>query len=181
LWERIGRMENLINGLLHYARIGRMAAILERVSVEELLLEIKELVVPSHFQFIVQSPMPVLMTEKIHLDQVFTNLISNAVKYQSRQTGTIRVDCTEEEHFYRFSVQDDGIGIAEAYHQKIFHIFQTLREKNEEESTGIGLAIVKKILEEQGGTVSVTSQPGKGSTFIFTWPKNPVIPTVNEG
>ncbi|MEP7265614.1 MAG: ATP-binding protein, partial [Bacteroidota bacterium] len=77
--------------------------------------------------------------------------------------------------FFEFSVKDNGIGIDQEYHEKIFEMFQTLREKNETESTGIGLAIVKKIIEEQHGTIKVNSVLGNGAEFIFTWSVNKII------
>ena len=115
--------------------------------------------------------MPVLFTEKIRLQQVFTNLISNAVKYHGGSNGTVTVECVESDVHYKFSVSDNGVGIEPEYHEKIFKIFQTLREKNESESTGIGLAIVKKIIEDNKGNIKVISDKGKGARFEFTWPK----------
>ena len=112
--------------------------------------------------------MPTIITERLKLEQVFTNLISNAVKYSDERTGRIKISCKETARYYEFCIQDNGIGIAPEYHAKIFEIFQTLRNKNERESTGIGLAIVKKIIEEQNGSIHVNSASGNGSEFIFT-------------
>ncbi|MFN3403192.1 MAG: ATP-binding protein [Cytophagaceae bacterium] len=168
---RVQRLESLITGLLEYARIGRVTNPMEKVKVKELLKEIGEMVVPRGFKYQLIEPLPDLKTEKIRLNQVFTNLISNAVKYHGSNEGTITVSCRELEEEYEFSVKDDGIGIAPEYHEKIFMIFQTLREKNEKESTGVGLAIVKKIIEDQKGSIRVISNTGEGATFIFTWPK----------
>jgi len=103
---------------------------------------------------------------------VFSNLISNAVKYTPPENGRIEISSVEKENYYEFSVSDNGSGIDQEYHEKIFVIFQTLREKHDKESTGIGLAIVKKIIEERHCTIHVVSSAGKGATFIFTWPKN---------
>lgn len=85
--------------------------------------------------------------------------------------GKITVSCKELSDFYEFTIEDNGVGIDPQFHDKIFGIFQTLREKNSAESTGIGLAIVKKIVDEQKGSIKVHSELGKGATFIFTWPK----------
>ncbi|UOQ55071.1 sensor histidine kinase [Hymenobacter cellulosivorans] len=168
---RLTRLEDLINGLLAYARIGRTEQKLEEVAVRELVEEVRELVVPPTFQVDVTSELPVLITDRLSLQQVFTNLFSNAVKYHHQGQGTITVSCIEAKKEYEFTVADDGPGIAPEYHEKIFLIFQTLRDRNTAESTGIGLSIVKKILDEQKGRIRVSSEPGQGTAFIFTWPK----------
>jgi len=171
---RIERLENLIAGLLEYARIGRTEGKMEKVDVSELINEIKELVVPPDFNFMVHEPLPVFYTDKLRLQQVFMNLISNAVKYQGleNKNKSIVVSCIEEEGEYHFSISDTGIGIPKKYHDKIFVMFQTLREKDQTESTGVGLAIVKKIIEEKKGSIKVQSDIGQGASFVFTWPKN---------
>ncbi|MEJ6981512.1 ATP-binding protein [Pedobacter sp. P351] len=167
--ERIKRMEDLIHGLLDYARIGREKPLKEKVDVQILIGDIIELIVPEEFR-VEMFNLPVLITEKIRLEQVFSNLISNAVKY-SQANKHIVVSCSELENNYEFSVQDNGIGVDPQFHNKIFEIFQTLREKHAKESTGIGLSIVKKIIDDQHCTIKVSSEPGKGSKFTFTWPK----------
>jgi signal transduction histidine kinase len=169
--ERITRMENLINGLLEYARISRDKPLKEEVNVRNLVATIVDSIVPRDFEVTIDK-LPTFSTEKIRLEQVFSNLISNAVKYSKGGDGRIKVSCKESVNSYEFEVRDDGIGIDPQFHEKIFVIFQTLRERNSAESTGIGLSIVKKILEEQHGSIRVESNLGKGSSFIFTWPKN---------
>ena len=169
--DRIKRMEDLIHGLLDYARIGREQPLKETVDVGALVQDQVDLIVPKSFSVKI-SEMPVINTERIRMEQVFSNLISNAVKYNSGADGKISISCKESEDFYEFRVGDNGIGIEPEFHEKIFVIFQTLREKHAQESTGIGLAIVKKIIEDQGCAIRVESALGKGSTFIFTWPKN---------
>ncbi|MGV3639853.1 MAG: sensor histidine kinase [Adhaeribacter sp.] len=170
---RVHRMENLINGILALARIGRVKEVQEVVDVNQLLLESIDMVAPpEHMQVEVTSQMPVLYTARVPLQQVFTNLISNAIKYHDRENGHVTVSCQEDKLFYEFSVTDDGPGIDPEYHDRIFVIFQTLQERDAVESTGVGLAIVKKIIERQGGTIRVDSAPGMGATFTFTWPKD---------
>ena len=105
------------------------------------------------------------------LQQVFANLIGNAIKYHPKQQGKIIISCEEEESYYRFAVADDGMGIDPQYHDRIFGIFQTLQARDTVESTGIGLSIVKKIVESQDGKIWVKSQLGEGATFYFTWYK----------
>jgi light-regulated signal transduction histidine kinase (bacteriophytochrome) len=119
----------------------------------------------------IDSAMPVLISERIFLTQIFSNLISNAIKYHDKPDGFVKIFHREEETNYVFFVQDNGPGIAKNYHNKIFVIFQTLNENNSFENTGVGLAIVKKIIEDKNQTISVLSEQGKGSTFSFTWPK----------
>jgi signal transduction histidine kinase len=106
------------------------------------------------------------------LKQVLINLIGNAIKYIERPDGEIEVKVEAQGNWLRFEVRDNGPGIAPAYHQKIFQIFQTLQNRDLVESTGIGLAIVKKVVESQGGEVSISSNLGEGCTFSFTWPQS---------
>ncbi|WP_207423297.1 sensor histidine kinase [Desertivirga brevis] len=168
--QRIGRMENLISALLHYARVSRNDAVKEKVDLKELVNSIIDSIVPRTFQIIV-GHLPVIVTDRIRLEQVISNLISNAVKYAVNENGKITVSFKELSEVYEFTIEDNGVGIDPQFHDKIFGIFQTLREKNTEESTGIGLAIVKKIITEQKGSIKVHSELGKGAAFIFTWPK----------
>jgi signal transduction histidine kinase len=170
--SRVHRMENLINGILALARIGRNTPIEETVDVQALLHEVVEMVSPpSSFKIEVQENMPVLYTARIQLQQVFSNLIGNAIKYHDRADGHIAITHWETDEFHEFSVSDDGPGIDPAYHERIFVIFQTLQERDAMESTGVGLSIVKKIVEWQGGSIQVFSELGKGATFTFSWPK----------
>jgi len=170
---RLARLEDLINGLLAYARIGRTEQKIESVDVRQLVSEVTDLVVPPNFTVDIPDGMPTFLTDRLSLQQVFTNLFSNAVKYHHQGTGTITVRCGETKKEYEFTVADDGPGIAPEYHDKIFLMFQTLRDRNTAESTGIGLSIVKKIIDEQKGTIRVSSEAGRGAAFIFTWPKQP--------
>jgi signal transduction histidine kinase len=168
---RLSRLEDLINGLLAYARVGRTTQSHTTVDVQQLLGEVAELVVPPDFTLRVGPNMPTFVTDQLGLQQVFTNLLSNAVKYHQRGAGQLEVTCQDAGNFYEFRVQDDGPGIAPEYHQKIFLLFQTLRDRHTAESTGIGLSIVQKIISEQQGTIRVESAAGQGAGFIFTWPK----------
>ena len=168
---RLSRLEDLINGLLAYARVGRTAQAPAPVEVAQLLDEVAELVVPPDFTLRVGPDMPTLVTDRLGLQQVFTNLLSNAVKYHHRGAGHLEVTCRDIGRCYEFRVQDYGPGIAPEYHQKIFLLFQTLRDRHTAESTGIGLSIVQKIIDEHKGSIRVESAPGRGAGFIFTWPK----------
>lgn len=168
---RLRRLEDLINGLLAYARAGRTEQKLEEVNVADLVREVADLVVPREFRVVLPDTLPTFITDRLSLQQVFTNLMGNAAKYHDKGQGIITVGCRDAGKCYEFRVQDDGPGIAPEYHEKIFLIFQTLRDRNSAESTGIGLSIVKKIVEEQKGSIHVESTAGCGATFVFTWPK----------
>jgi len=166
---RTKRMEDLINGLLEYARISENYTPAE-ANIREMLGEIIADIAPKDVSFEI-SDMPVFITDKLRLEQVFTNLISNAVRYTLEKPAKIKISSRDYGRFYEFSVRDYGIGIAPEYHEKIFGIFQTLREKHDKESTGVGLAIVKKIIDKKNARIKVISEPGKGTEMIFTWPK----------
>lgn len=169
---RVHRMEGLINGLLEYSRVGQTHTDLSVVNLQELLQEvIDSLERPFSFQMKVAEGMPTFTTKRIPLQQVFTNLIENAIKHHSRPDGQVTISVQEQGRYYKFTVADDGPGISQEYHHKIFSIFQTLEARDRKESTGIGLAIVKKIVETEGGTIHLDSQVGVGSSFYFTWPK----------
>jgi PAS domain S-box-containing protein len=172
---RVHRMEGLIEGLLQYSRVGRIEVPSEMVKVEKLLAEIIDsLAPPSGFEVKVEPGMPTFVTEKLPLQQVFSNLISNAIKHNRAESGYVTISVKELDDFYEFSVEDDGPGIDPQYHDKVFVIFQTLEARDKVENTGIGLSLVKKIVEGQGGTISLESAEGEGATFRFTWPKQPI-------
>lgn len=169
---RIIRAENLIRGILSYARASNEVLDKEEVDVKQLLLEIKDnLTINPQLTLEIQEELPIFNTEKLPLQQIFTNLISNAVKYHDKPNGRIRVYFEDRESYFEFFVEDDGPGIAKNYHQKIFMIFQTLQERDIFESTGIGLAIIKKMLDARNQKINIFSEPGKGSVFSFTWQK----------
>ena len=172
LRSRVSRMENLINGVLQYSRVGRVQIEKEEVDVKHLVESIVEGSVPdAHFEVIIGDNFPVITAEKILLQQVFGNLIGNAVKYNDKAHGKIECLYNELSSFHEFTVKDNGLGIDEAYYDKIFNVFQTIEARDIKESTGIGLSIVKKIIEEKGGAITVESKIGEGSSFIFTYPK----------
>lgn len=169
---RVHRMEALINAILEYSRIGRVAVEQEMVDLKALLAEIIDsLAVPPGFTIKVASDMPTMFAPRIRLHQVFANLISNAIKYSDRKDGLVEIAVNNGGQFYEFGVADNGPGIAPQFHEKIFVIFQTLASRDQIESTGIGLTLVKKIVEEQGGSITIESGVGQGATFRFTWPK----------
>lgn len=169
---RVNRMAGLIDGILQYSRAGRMQQV-EMVDVSALLDDVLELLAPPpNVAMIVQPEMPTLKTEKVPLEQVFINLIGNAIKYANRPDACIQVSARYAQQYYEFAIADNGPGIAPEYHQKIWGIFQRLEARDKVEGTGIGLSIVKKIVESRGGRVWVESEVGAGATFRFTWLKH---------
>ena len=171
LENRVERMESLVNGILDYSRAGGIQTKKSDINVEHLLKEVVDFInVPEQFSVVWQKEFPLLKANKTALQQVFQNLIGNAIKYHDKEAGKIEVKQLEKNGFFEFSIADDGPGIAPEYHERIFHMFQTLETKDEVESTGVGLAIVKKTIEESGGKVWVESAPGEGTTFKFKVP-----------
>ncbi|MEW8508715.1 MAG: CHASE domain-containing protein [Candidatus Thiodiazotropha sp.] len=172
LRDRVKRMHDLIEGLLEYSRVGRTSEPENSLDSRELVEEIIDSLSPEEgFSIKIKGKMPTLTADRLQLGQVFSNLISNSLKHHGGKKGRIRIRCDDSERFYQFSVCDDGQGIAPQYHKKVFMIFQTLESSDFESSTGIGLALVKKIVEEHGGTIKLRSEPGEGACFFFTWPK----------
>ena len=171
LRTRMHRMESLIDGILQYSRAGRVHEPPEQVDVAASIEELVDLLAPESATIEIQGELPVFVTERVPLQQVFQNLLGNAIKHGGDGV-TITVSAVDEAAHWRFVVADDGPGIAPEYHDRIWGIFQTLEPRDRVEGTGIGLSLVKKLVETQGGTVAVESQPGAGSAFSFTWPKN---------
>jgi signal transduction histidine kinase len=144
--------------------------------VAQLARDVADLVVPPDFALELVPGLPTLQTDRLGLQQVLTNLFSNAVKYHGPGgTGRLRVSCHDAGRQYEFRVQDNGPGIAPEHHHKIFLLFQTLRDRHTAESTGIGLSIVKRLIDDHKGSIRVESALGQGATFIFTWPKSPLV------
>jgi len=172
LSARVDRMHNLIEGVLQYSRVGRVEEQHVEVNLNELVPEIIDMVSPpENFVITIESKLPTVKCERTRIMQVFQNLLSNAIKYMDKQEGRIKINCSEDDKMFVFSVADNGPGIEEKYFKKIFQLFQTLSARDEFESTGVGLSVTKKIVEIFGGRIWVESEPGKGSTFFFTLPK----------
>ena len=171
---RVTRLEGLIAGILTYSRAGRERGKVERIDIGALVAECWELLAPPSRVTLVASPeLPSVVASRTQLQQVFMNLIGNAVKYNPDRDLTIEVGLRGRVgRLYELFVRDNGVGIAPDYHEKIWGLFQTLERRDKIESTGIGLSIVRKIVESQGGTTRVESRPGEGATFIFTWPSD---------
>jgi light-regulated signal transduction histidine kinase (bacteriophytochrome) len=171
---RVHRMDALIEGILAYSRAGRVREKMDHVDTNALVTEIVELLAPAPgVHIVVEPPMPALLTERIPLQQVFMNLIGNAIKYADRSDVRVVVRGGDDGDFVRFAVADNGPGIEHQFHEKIWQIFQTLAPRDQVEGTGIGLSVVRKLVETRGGRAWLESEPGRGSTFYFTWPRGP--------
>jgi signal transduction histidine kinase len=173
------RMQGLINDLLAYSRVGTRGKPFEPTNCEAVLeqaLTNLQVAIRDNDAVVTHDPLPTVMADATQLVQLFQNLIGNAVKFRSEQPPCVHVSASETfevskpSKVWRFSVQDNGIGIDPEYHERIFMIFQRLHTREEYPGTGIGLAVCKKIVERHGGRIWVESQPRKGSTFYFTIP-----------
>ena len=175
LRNRVHRMEALIDGILEYSRAGRTSTTPERVSVQRVIADVLDLLQPpAHVHVDVAPDLPVLTTERLLLQQVFLNLIGNAVKHAGGVAEPrISIGTRHTPDGMSFTVSDNGPGIAPAFHDRIWGIFQTLQPRDKVEGTGIGLALVKKIVQTRGGRVWLESAEGAGATFGFTWPARP--------
>ena len=174
LRQRTQRMERLLDDLLAYSRAGRVEADIHPVDVAKLIARVVEsLDPPRGFSVEVVPPQPVFTTARTPLHQIFANLIGNAIKHHDRKEGTIRVTARDDGAFYEFSVEDDGPGIPAQYHERIFGMFQTLKPRDAVEGSGIGLALVKRLVVHYGGRVRVVCRGERGTAFLFTWPKQP--------
>jgi light-regulated signal transduction histidine kinase (bacteriophytochrome) len=172
LIERTKHMHNLIDGILRYSRIGRKSENVVDIDLHLLVQDIIQILdPPENIQVEIESILPVVKGEPTYLTQVIQNLLSNAIQYIDKPKGLIKIRCELDKKDWAISVSDNGPGIDQKYHAKIFQIFQTLGTKKNEDSTGIGLALVKRIVEKWGGRVWVESVPDQGSTFYFTIPR----------
>lgn len=171
LLSRVKRMHDLIEGILKYSRAGRIREEKVEVNLNELVPGVIDMIAPpENVEIKIENELPTILCERIRIQQVFQNLLTNAIKFMDKPKGKIKVGCVEDNGYWRFSIADNGPGIEEKHFAKIFQIFQTLSPRDEFESTGIGLPVVKKIIEMYGGKVWVESKVGYGSTFFFTLP-----------
>lgn len=172
LKNRAARMDRLIIGLLALARVGRTRPQPERVDVTELLHETIDLLSPPETsRVLIVGAMPTMVAERFALQQVFLNLIGNAIQHAGRTNVVVRLSCDERADEYEFAISDNGIGIPTEHHERVWQIFQTLSSRDTVESTGIGLTIVKKQVEANGGVAWIDPQARDGAVVRFTWPK----------
>lgn len=171
LKDRTRRLHAFIEGILEYSRLGRAAMNKETVDSQHILHQVLEtLNPPPSIRIDIPQPLPMVYYDKLYLLQVFQNLVGNALQHMESPEGTITVACTRQGNEWEFSIRDTGVGIAAQHHDRIFRMFQSLKSRQGDDASGIGLTLVKKIVERNGGTIRVESTPGEGSTFYFTIP-----------
>ncbi|MGY5846711.1 PAS domain-containing protein [Salegentibacter sp. HM20] len=168
------RMREIILDLLDYSRVGREEDKLETINLEELIGEIKHLYykqIQEKSARISTRNLPEIKAPRASTRQIFQNLIGNALKYSKEEAPPkITIECEDQEDMWVFKIKDNGIGISQDYFERIFVIFQRLHNREQYSGTGMGLAITKKIIENLGGKIWLTSKEGKGSTFYFSLP-----------
>ncbi|MEO5352180.1 MAG: response regulator [Magnetococcus sp. XQGC-1] len=202
LQGRADRLNGLIDSLLQYVRVSRINETLQEVNLQRLVTQIiKGLRPPEEMEVVLENPLPTIRFDPRRAEQIFHSLIANAIQFMDKPVGIVRIACMGEvataqgnsesngpppptpplqeerrevrEGWWQFRVSDNGPGIDAAHFEKIFGVFQTLQARDNQETSGMGLALARKIVHKFGGRIWVTSQVGEGSMFHFTLPKNP--------
>lgn len=164
-------MENLISDILSYSSLGSASEDIKEVDLDILVKDLNHvLYIPENITINILNKLPIVQGDKVKYQQIFQNLIGNAIKFNDKEKGIININVENQNSYYKFSISDNGIGIEKKYFEKIFKIFQSL--KVAQNSSGIGLSIVKKIVNIYKGEIWLTSEINKGTTFYFTIKKN---------
>ena len=167
---KVEKMDHLIENILRYSSIEDGNIQKQELDLQELVLEILGLIyIPEHIKVTILNKLPVIYGDRTRIQQVFQNLLSNAVNYIDKEKGFVEIDYTENTTHYTFSIKDNGIGIEKEHHQRIFKIFNALG--THEKSTGVGLSIVKKVIDLYEGEIWLDSEVGKGTVFFFSLKK----------
>ncbi|QMU65780.1 MAG: GHKL domain-containing protein [Flavobacteriaceae bacterium] len=170
LLKKIDRMDLLINGILSYASIDRVKKKSQPIDLNELVRDILDTIhTPQNIEIQIKTKLPIVKGDSFKMIQLFQNLLSNAIKYSDKEKGVVIINCISEKNYWQFSIRDNGMGISEKYFDKIFQVFQVLEKS--EDSTGVGLSIVQKIIAFYNGKIWLESKLEKGTTFFFTLPK----------
>jgi len=168
--NKLEKMEHLIQGVLTYSKIDKTDLAKENVDIQEVVNNIRNIIdIPKHINVSINNRLPVIRADRFRMQQLFQNLISNAVAYIDKPNGMVEVGAEDHKTHTVFYVKDNGPGIAKENHAKIFKMFQSL--VNNEKSTGLGLSIVKKIVDNYNGKLWIESEVGTGSTFFVQLPK----------
>ncbi len=168
--QRVRRMEKLLEDLLDFSRAGRIRHQPERLDAQRLVGDVVALLdPPPGFEIHTALDLPELWAPRVPLEQIFRNLIDNAIKHHDRERGRIEIGWADRGETFEFSVSDDGPGIPAEHHERVFRMFTTLRPRDAVEGSGMGLAVIEKLIEAAGGSIEVESV-GRGSTFRFSWP-----------
>ena len=177
---RVHRMDQLLTDLLEYSRAGRRTADAEPLATRALVdgVVASQLAVPPGFTVEVAANLPELVGRRVPLEQVFRNLLANAIKHHDRAEGRLRVSAsTPRPGWVEFVVTDDGPGIAPEFHERVFQLFQTLKPRDRVEGSGMGLALVRRLVNRQGGEVWIGAAEARGSAIHFTWPTDVTLET----
>ncbi len=170
---RVRRMDRLLQDLLTFARLGQEQPKLEQVDVAELVRSVVQLQAPPEGMAVEPAGvLPVFETAATPLKHVLMNLVGNAIRHHDRAQGRIEISCEPDARWLRFRVADDGPGIPADYHEKVFRVLTTLQPRDSRETSGMGLAIVKKLIEDVGGSVHIEDNCPRGTAFVFTWPQH---------
>jgi len=172
LVNRVRRINDLVEGIHRYSRAGQLVRNKTMMDLHEIVNDVMSVLnPPDHVHITVEGTLPSLICDRSSMEQVFQNLIGNAIKYMDKTQGLISISSVSDGNFWKTCVADNGPGIAEKDHKKIFQMFHVLQPRDKVEASGVGLAVVKKIVEMHGGRVWVESEVGQGSRFYFTIPK----------
>ena len=165
--KTLEKMELLISDVLEYSRVGADLHLDQKININHLLKDLLEVIyVPENIHVSVENNLPIVLGDKVKLEQLFQNLLSNAIKFCDKEKGEIKVSCVDVGTHFQFAISDNGMGIEKQYFEKIFKIFHSLNERKD--SSGIGLSIVKKIVELHHGNIWLESKVGEGTIFYFT-------------
>jgi signal transduction histidine kinase len=170
LERQVFQMDLIIEGVLNYSLQNEATSSYEQIDLDNLIKDIIVLNKNNNCLITIKNKLPLVTINKSQILQIFQNLIQNAIKYNVEEICEIEIDYTQNDKFYTFSIKDNGIGIDEKYHKKIFKLFQKLEIKKVADSSGIGLSLVKKIVKRNKGKIYLKSQVDKGTTFYFTLP-----------
>lgn len=168
--SRVARMEKLLDDLLVYARVGKKRRSPEVLEITEVINNVVDMLPIGKFEVITESEVSSIVSEKLPLEQVLLNLISNSIKHHHKKKGSITISVTDKPDFFEFIVTDDGPGIPIEHQKEAFEMFKTLKPRDEVEGSGMGLALVKKLVETQGGDIGIIPST-KGLSVMFLWPK----------
>lgn len=165
--RKVEKMNHLIQGILTYSKIDKIHIVNEEVDLNDLVQNILNMVfVPEHIEIKIANKLPTIKADGFRMQQLFQNLINNAINFNDKPNGLVEIACIEKEGHFVFSIKDNGVGISKKNHEKIFFIFESIAQ--DDKSSGIGLSIVKRILDNSNEKIWLDSQENKGTTFFFT-------------
>ena len=165
--RKVEKMNHLIQGILTYSKIDKVHIVNEEVDLNDLVQNILNMVfVPEHIEIKIANKLPTIKADGFRMQQLFQNLINNAINFNDKPNGLVEIACVEKEGHFVFSIKDNGVGISKKNHEKRFFIFESIAQ--DDKSSGIGLSIVKRILDNSNEKIWLDSQENKGTTFFFT-------------